>query len=228
MRNPGYGLRPARGHRLQVPDQIPEPVSVVVDKASIPSLVLDDDMHHRQRQSGIRARPDQNHLICKRRGLGPAHIHHHDAGTAPLGDLDMAQRRGLTDGIDPPQDHQIGILAQIFLGRCLDRAGKPHTKTAQTPANHRGIPDLTPVKSGKPVHLGTFQPKGVIIGPIAVALPKPDRLSANRLHLPCNLVQRIAPWHHLPVVTAPLGAHQRGQQPFLVANNLMGGFPAHT
>ena len=210
-----------------MPRQGRKPDRMALDKGSVPRLIRDDDMHHGQRQRRVRARPDENHLIRQRRGFGSAHVHDDDPGATPLCDLDMPKRRRLTDGIGPPEDHEFGILAQIFLRRGLYGTGQARTKPAEPPADHRGVPELAPVEVREPLHLAALQPEAIIVRQVAMPLPETDALSTDRIHPACHHIERVIPACPGPCFRSPPRAHQGREDPLPVADDLMGSLAPH-
>ncbi len=184
-------------------------------------------MHHRKRERRVGPRSHEDHLMGERRGLGPSNIDNHDPCAAPLRDLDMPQRIGLTDRIGAPQDHHLGVVAQILLGRGLERAGHAESESAQPPTDHRRVPVLASIKIGKALHLCPLQAEPVIIGEISVALPKPDAVPPDRAHTCRDLIESVVPESFRPKHLAACRADERGKQPAIIADDLMGGLAAH-
>ena len=130
-RDPGLGLRPLRGVLLHVCRQLGEARGVARDEDRIMEPLANDDVHERERQGGVGARPDQMGLVGLLERLAPPHIDGDDPRAATLGCDQVRRRGGLTGEVGAPEDNEVRVGCHVLLGVDLHRSRERHAEAAQ-------------------------------------------------------------------------------------------------
>lgn len=198
---------PGRVVPREVHAQCLEADGVARDECRIVSPLRDDDVHHPERQGGVRPGPEQDRLVRLRRGLGAAHVDGHHAGAAPPRRRQVAPGVGLAGEVRAPEEDERGVLAHVLLGVGPEHAGEAQAEGAEAPADDGRAPPLAAVQVGEAAQELGGNARAVAVGEQAVAGPEPD---GGRPHGPRPLgdqVQRGFPADPLPRAAARRAAH---------------------
>jgi hypothetical protein len=127
----GDGLPPRRRVRADVGGERVEPQRVIRHEGGVVTPFGDDHVHHRQRERRIGARPDPDHLVGLRGGLGLADVDGRDVGAAVARRREVAAGVGLAREIGAPEQDEIRVRAHVLLRIGLEHPREPEPEGAE-------------------------------------------------------------------------------------------------
>ena len=123
-RRPGDGFRPFRRKGVHMPGQVVEAPGPFRHERPVVQSFRNDHLQQGQGQDVVRPRPEGEPEVGPLRQLGPAGVHHHEAGPGPQRAGQLGTDHALLVGgrdVAAPEDGQLGRVVEV--GHRIESAG---------------------------------------------------------------------------------------------------------